>query len=135
MLYQLISMLIYKPLVKDEKKSSNDLNNVRPITISDTITNIFEKIMLKELEKCDLIHEKQFGFKKNNSCNHAAFVLKEAILANRIKRKKVFLCAIDASKAFDKVNRHILLDKIKQKMDFKIFKVLKSYYENSEILV
>lgn len=126
---------IVKPIIKDEKKLSNDINNVRPITISDTITNIFEKLILKELDKTHKIHDKQFGFKSNNSCNHAFFTLKETLNINKTRRNKTYLCAIDASKAFDKVNRQILLDKIKTKMDLKIFRVLKSYYENSAIII
>jgi hypothetical protein len=128
---------IVRPIIKDESKSESDISNIRPITISDALTNIFEKILLLKLESTHKIHDKQFGFKSNNSCNHAFFALKESLLVNKTKKKnkKTYLCAIDASKAFDKVNRYILLDKIKNRMDFKIFKIIKNYYDNLRILV
>ncbi|RNA25856.1 RNA-directed DNA polymerase from mobile element jockey-like [Brachionus plicatilis] len=39
------------PIIKDEEKSKTDVNNVRPITISDTLANIYEKIILNEIDK------------------------------------------------------------------------------------
>lgn len=42
---------IIKPIIKDDQKSCNYLNNIRPITISDTISNIYEKVILAEREK------------------------------------------------------------------------------------
>ncbi|RNA11297.1 hypothetical protein BpHYR1_016164 [Brachionus plicatilis] len=38
------------PIIKDPNKSKSDYNNVRPITVSDTLTNICEKIVLIELD-------------------------------------------------------------------------------------
>ncbi|CAF0948158.1 unnamed protein product, partial [Brachionus calyciflorus] len=36
-------------LVKDNKKDTNDINNLRPLTISDALAILFEKIILNEL--------------------------------------------------------------------------------------
>ncbi|RMZ94723.1 RNA-directed DNA polymerase from mobile element jockey-like, partial [Brachionus plicatilis] len=103
------------PVIKDETKSCNDLNNIRPITISDVVSNIFEKIMLNEIMKSHDDPERQLGFKKNSSCSHAIFAVKETISYYNKKNKKVYGCAIDASKAFDKINREILFKKLKDK--------------------
>lgn len=70
---------IIKPIIKDDQKSCNDLNNIRPITISDTISNIYEKVILAEIGKVYQDPNKQFGFKKNSSCAHAVFTVKETI--------------------------------------------------------
>jgi hypothetical protein len=40
---------IIRPIVKDVIKSHQDLNNTRPITISETIPNIIEKNLLEEV--------------------------------------------------------------------------------------
>ena len=53
---------IIKPIVKDDKKEPNDLNNLRPVTISDTLANIYEKIIFSEIELTHTNDEKQFGF-------------------------------------------------------------------------
>ena len=116
------------PIIKDPNKCKSDYNNVRPITVSDTLTNIYEKIVLIELNKTHCGSPNQFGFASKSSCNHAVFALKETIL-NRIKKNKaVYAVAIDASKAFDKINRknlfHTLIGKIKPL----IWRSLKNYY-------
>ncbi len=52
------------PILKNDKASASDINNTRPITISDTLSNIFEKITLLEIEKYQRDHNMQFGLKK-----------------------------------------------------------------------
>ena len=90
----LFNISILKPIIKDTKKPNNDLNNLRPVAISDAISNL-------ELERNYTDHEKQFGFKKNSSCNHALFTLKQAIRLSNFTKNRLYVCAIDASKAFD----------------------------------
>ncbi|RNA07484.1 RNA-directed DNA polymerase from mobile element jockey-like [Brachionus plicatilis] len=123
------------PIIKDEDKPKNDLNNIRPITISDVISNIYEKIMLKEIMKTHEDPDKQLGFKKNSSCSHAIFTVKETIAKYNKKKKRVYACAIDASKAFDKVNRDILFRKLMDKVHPQIWRSLRNYYSNLIALV
>jgi len=57
-------------LVKDNTKSSSDMNNIRGISVSDVLTNVFEKLILKKInEVCPNI-KTQFGFTKKASCGH-----------------------------------------------------------------
>jgi hypothetical protein len=100
------------PIIKDDCLATDDPNNIRPITISDTLANIFEKVALLEIEKTHKEHNLQFGFKKNSSCNHAVFVVKETVNYYGYKNNGVHACAIDASKAFDKINRLALMHKL-----------------------
>ncbi len=76
---------IIKPLVKDQNKSSSDLGNIRPISVSDTYSTIFEKILLLETDKVHVNSKKQFGFKAKSSCNHAAYLLFEAAKHSTLK--------------------------------------------------
>jgi len=122
---------IIKPLVKDSKKSPNDQNNIRPISISDTICTILEKLLLIEINNKYTDDKKQFGFKKNSSCQHALFVLNEALNSNKRRNLKTYVCAIDASKAFDKVNRNKLWCKLMDKVDAKLVRILMEYYKDS----
>ena len=99
------NVAIMIPIVKDHKKDCNDPNNLRPISISDAISNIFEMILLVELDRnCD-DGLKQFGFKSKSSCNHAAICLMELIRYAQIKNLTLYTASLDASKAFDKVVR------------------------------
>jgi retron-type reverse transcriptase len=72
-----------------------------------------------------------FGFRENHSCNHALFILREIVASYQIKNKNTIVCAIDASKAFDKINRMKLLYKLKDKIDGKIWLILYKYYASS----
>jgi hypothetical protein len=126
---------IIKPLVKDGKKSPNDQSNIRPISISDTICTILEKLLLLEINKEYNDHKKQFGFKKNSSCQHALFVLNESLNANKRRHLKTYVCAIDASKAFDKVNRNKLWCKLMDRVNAKVVRALMEYYNNSAAIV
>ena len=73
----------------------------------DPLTKLFEKVFL-HLTITNKIyegHKKQFGFKSNNSCSHAIFILNETIKLTKYKRKKIYITVIDdASNAFDKLN-------------------------------
>ena len=88
-----------------EKKSSEDINNIRPVSVSDALTTIFEKILLIESEKTHKSDKKQFEFKTLASCAHAIFTLKQAIIQSIIDDLSIIVTDIDTSKAFDKINR------------------------------
>jgi len=53
-------------VIKDNKGSTFDINNTRPISVSDALTNIFEKMCLSELNKTHIDSTHQFGFKRNS---------------------------------------------------------------------
>jgi len=116
------------PIIKNEKEDNDNLNNVRPITISDTLSNIFEKVVIYEIDKVHTDQNLQFGFKRNSSTNYAIFVLKETVNYYNYKKKNVYACAIDASKAFDKVNRIIMAFKLIGKVHPLVWRALVHYY-------
>ncbi len=123
-------------LVKDAKKDLNDPSNLRPISISDSLTNIFETLVLHELDKyCD-DGVKQFGFKSRSSCNHATICLTELIRYAQINNLTLFTASLDASKAFDKVERAILWSiLLDMKLPKKVVFIIIKYYEYSLALV
>lgn len=79
---------ILKPLVKDSKKSPDDLNNLRPLSISDVYTTVYEKILLNEVSLDHKDHPKQFGFKVNSSCAHVNFILSEIVRLSKKRKRK-----------------------------------------------
>jgi hypothetical protein len=127
---------IIKPIIKDDKKPSNNKSNLRPVAVSDVSDVCFEKTVAKILRKQCKTNDKQFGFKRKSSCGHAIFILKQTIkFANSIN-KRVYVCAIDASKAFDKVIRLILWWKLAKKgLNRMVLKALMAYYSVSKMKV
>ncbi len=130
------NLSILKPLIKDKSKSTADCSNLRPLAISDAISNMLERLLLFFIDIKYVNHHKQFGFKKNSSCNHALFVLKAAMHYAKMNNKRLYTVAIDASKAFDKVNRLYLWAKlIELEIDPAIIRCIMIYYAQSEIIV
>jgi len=129
------NVAIIKPLIKDKTKPDDDENNTRPISISMVITNIYEKIILRSVDGQKEDVDEQFGFRSNSSCNHAITILLDAVRYNRRKGLRVYLAAIDATKAFDKVNRRILWCKMINKIDKIILRSIMNYYSFSKSMV
>ncbi|CAF1025673.1 unnamed protein product [Brachionus calyciflorus] len=132
----LFNVSVIKPLVKDSKKLSNDINNLRPVSISDPFANIYEAILLREIESEYKDNNKQFGFKSFSSCSHAIFTLKQSIIKSECDKRRLYVAAIDASKAFDKVRRELLWCKLVEiKIKPLIISGLMNYYSCSNMLV
>ena len=57
------------PIVKDTKKNCNDINNIRPITISNVYSNILEKYILERLTNQIKMNENNLVFSKMRQRN------------------------------------------------------------------
>jgi len=126
---------LVKIIVKDQNKDTKDPSNIRPITISDTIAIIFEKLMILEINKSHKPIKEQFGFKSLSSCEHAVFALRELVKHNKRKSKVSILCALDASKAFDKVRRNKLWLTMMDKVQPYVIRALMNYYDDLKLIV
>ncbi len=126
---------ILKPILKSVNKPNDDISNTRPVAISDAIQNLYERLLLWEINGVHKEHPQQFGFKSNSSCSHAIFVVTQ--LANFTKKqgKRLYTCAVDASKAFDKVCRPILWLKLIKLLHNSIALAVIHYYDESYMLV
>ena len=96
--------------------STQDVNNYRPIFQLSVFDKIIEKIVHKDLyfflEAHNILFDKQFGFRKNNSTTHALIQITELIKKSIDKGKYGCGIFIDLRKAFDTVNHEILLTKL-----------------------
>jgi len=130
------NMSIIKPLIKDLNKDTDSINNLRGIAVSDTLQNLYESILEEMIKNEVKTDKKQFGFKSNHSCSHAILILKQTMNAAKKLGHRLYISAIDAAKAFDKVNRDILWCKM---IDIGVSPILvlsvMSYYEKSMMLV
>ena len=84
----------------------------RPIAIASVLSKVLEMIILERIELFVYTHENQFGFKKQHGTDTCIYVMKEII--NRYQRlgSSVYLCFLDASKAFDRINHDTLFKKL-----------------------
>ena len=100
------------------------------------MANLFEAVFLIYLNLDHIDSGKQFGFKEELSCNHAGYVLQEAINLSIQNNKKLYVVAIDASKAFDKLCRQAVRVKIiRRNLNPAIIISIMNYYNVSQMMV
>jgi len=127
---------INKPLVKDTNKETDNINNLRGIAISDTLQNLYESVLEDTIKKEVETDKKQMGFKSNNSCFNAIMILKQTMNVARKLGHRLYIAAIDAAKAFDKVNREMLWIKMLEiGVSPIIVLAVLNYYSKSMMLV
>lgn len=122
---------IIKPIIKDVMKGTDLIGNIRPISISDVFHTVMEKWLLRQILSTYKHCSKQFGFRKGHSCQHAITTVIETIKSAKRKKKRVYLCLIDASKAFDKLNRMKLWKIMLSFCKPAVLRYLIQYYGNS----
>jgi hypothetical protein len=120
---------------------SNDADEYNPLSyrgisllscISKIYTGILNNRIVKYLETLNLLCEEQYGFVRGKSCEQQVYNF-YSILQNRKKLKlDSFVCFIDFSKAFDKVNRNLLFyNLLRYNIDGKLYDAIKSLYSET----
>ena len=107
--------VVLVPIIKDKSGRINSKDNYRPIAITSTSSKLLEKIIFDRLSNYLLTTSNQFGFKANHSTDACIYVLKEAVDYYVGQNSSVYLCFLDASKAFDRVNHDVLFKKLKNR--------------------
>ena len=120
------------PLVKSYKKSLNDPNNYRGTSIIPIFTKLLEYLILIISPDIAQSHSSQFGFKSNSSTLHAEFIISETIKYYNSNNSPVYLCSLDAEKAFDSCNWDVLFEKLyyDKKIPHNIVTVISSLYKS-----
>jgi exonuclease III len=104
----------------------------RGITVSPVISKIFEHCLLFKFDKYLISSDSQFGFKKNNGVNHALYSVRKTVEYFIDRDSTVSLCALDLSKAFDKLNKYALFIKLmKRKCPLIFINILHCWYEKT----
>ena len=102
------------PIFKSGDK--DNVSNYRPISILPVFSKVLERIMYNKvynhLDSKGLLYEKQFGFQRNISTEHAILQLTRDITDSFEKRECTLGVFIDLSKAFDTADHQILIKKL-----------------------
>lgn len=101
-----------------------NLNDIRPISILPVIAKILEKLVYQQLisylVRNNLISDAQYGFRPMHSTKHAELLILNMV-HNQFKQNNLAgVVGLDIAKAFDTVDRNILLSKLQN--NFKIDK-------------
>jgi len=123
------SYIVPIPKPKDTRTKAMACNDFRGIAISPAISKVFEYCFLDRFHSLLASEENQFGFKKGISCSHAIYTVREFVDHHVLAGCTVNLCAIDLSKAFDKVNHHALFIKLmKRHIPVELLEVLENLF-------
>ena len=92
-------------LFKGGNKRKDDPNSYRAITLTSSIFKLFERILChritSSMEKS--LNPLQGCFQQGMGCNMTSYLLHESINFAKENNSKLYVCFLDAQKAFDKV--------------------------------
>ena len=118
-------------------KGGSKLNpgNYRPISLLSNINKIFEKVLhlrlYSFLENHSIINDSQFGFREGYSTELAITEFNEHVIQSYDDNNATCAVLLDLSKAFDTVNREILLFKLRRYgIRGSMLELLKSYLDS-----
>ena len=87
-------------------------SNFRPISLLPSISKIFEKVILEQLatylDRNNVVHKHQYGFRKNNSTEYASLHIVDYLNYELDKNGTPTNIYLDLSKVFDSLYHGIL---------------------------
>jgi hypothetical protein len=99
-----------------KKRSKTEMSNYRPISLLTSFTKVFEKVIYNRVHNHikvnNILAKEQYGFRNNSSTEIASYNIINNILKALNNKMWVGGIFCDLTKAFDYVNRNILLSKL-----------------------
>ncbi len=127
---------IISPIPKNRTNDPRVPLNYRGISLLSCVYKLYSATLntrlIKHLEDNDILHDEQNGFRGGRSCQDHIFTL-SSIIKNRINEKKsTFACYIDFRKAFDLLDRDLMLYRfLDYGVDGKFYEVIKGIYNKA----
>ena len=100
------------PIVKDTKEDLGDSDKYRPIALTSVISKVFELVILERCRSLQDTSPHQFGFKAKHGTELSIFALKQVNEYYITNSTNVYLCNVDLSKDFDRIEHDILFRKL-----------------------
>ena len=113
----------------DGRTRALSTEDFRGISISPVISKLFEMAIMDKFSNYFVTSDHQFGFKKNIGCREAIYSMRHVIETFIANGSTVSVCALDLSKAFDRMNHYALLLKL-MKRDFplQLLSILETWF-------
>lgn len=107
------------PIPKD---CHNSIGSFRPISILPSVSKILENVMkeqiLEHYRQISFFSPFQFAFRKNHNTTSALLSITDSIRRHLNVHPSCLLVSLDVTKAFDRVNHRILLEKLRDHCKF-----------------
>ena len=124
------------PIIKDKKGDLSCKDNYRPVAITSVVSKVFEKMILTRYMNVLGTSCNQFGFKPAHSTDMCIFVMKQVIEFYTSHGSPVYMCFLDASKAFDRTNHVILFKRlIDRKVPLLVVRIIQKWYASQLFFV
>ena len=107
-----ITDTILVPIITDKAGNASSKANYRPIALTSVLSKVFETALLSKLESVFETSDYQFGFKSHHSTDLCIYTLREIVEYYKSHSTSFYICFMDASKAFDRVNHWTLFIKM-----------------------
>ena len=120
------------PKLKDSRVKSLSCDDFRGIAISPVISKVFEHCVLDRFQKFFNSCDAQFGFKKGVGCRNAIYRVRKIVDKFIEGGDTANICALDLTKAFDKVNHASLYMKLmKRHIPLQLLQLLENWLSDS----
>ena len=130
----MLTMIV--PILKSKNGDITSKSNYRPIALATVCSKIIEIFIVKQMSDYLLTTDNQFAYKKGHSTEMCIFLLKECIRYYCNHKTPVYVCFLDASKAFDCINHWKLFQiLIERKCPAYILRVLVFWYQEQMLCV
>jgi len=122
------------PIVSGYRTKSQSYSDFCDIAISSIISKVFEHCILFRYDCYFRRNANQFGFKRGIGCSQAVYTFRKIVTRFVDGGSTVYLCALDLSKAFDKVNNAALDIKLmKRRLPARLLDLLVYWFDNCSL--
>ena len=117
-----------------KKGATSDIRNYRTLVVGCNLCKIYLKVIENRLramtEKYNILGDMQNGFRQERRCQDNLYILNRLIALHKTKTKPFFVAMLDITKAYDRVDRDILWEKMELlKYPHKMMTILKEIYK------